>query len=172
MPKPLRESAMRNGYLLVSAIAWTLAACANGPISYLAATPQSSADAYSCAVRKVNELGYTITNTNKDAGFVTGTKQTSGLGTQFLTGSQYHDQLTISVFDQPNSPERQMRATTGRIDQRASLFGTSTTGVKPSSIGISDANAVLMACGKGTITQQTENEFVAVARRTVDFRVN
>lgn len=132
-----------------------LCSCATGPVSYLSATPKTLDDAYSCALAKVNELGYTITNTNKDAGFIAGTKQTSGLGTKLLTGSEYHDQLTVSIFNQANGG-RTMRATAGRVDQRASLLGTSTNTVKPSAAGIADANDVLLACGEGAVSKQPD----------------
>jgi len=131
-----------------------LGGCATAPISYVSLTPRPLEDAYSCALRKLNELGYTVTNTNKDAGFIAGTKQTSGLGTQLLTGSQYHDQLTVSIFD-AESGGRRIRATAGRIDQQTSLLGTSTSGVAPTEKGIADADALLKACGDGTVTKQS-----------------
>jgi hypothetical protein len=133
-----------------------LAGCSSGPRSFVAPTPQPIPDAYSCALSKVNELGYTVTNTNKESGFITGTKQTSGFGTKFLTGSEYHDQLTVSIFDQQGSTERTIRVTAGRVDRRSNLFGTSTNAVKPTEAGVSDARVLLTSCGKGTITEQTE----------------
>lgn len=139
-----------------------LTGCATAPISYLAATPKPAPDAYSCALAKVNELGYTITNTNKEAGFITGTKQTTGLGTQILTGSKYHDQLTVSIFDD-GSGGRRIRVTSGQTQERSNLLGTSSSGVAPSEKGKADANAVLQACGEGPITQQASLRFSAEA---------
>lgn len=142
-----------------------LGACATAPISYVAATPRPAPDAYTCVLAKVNELGYTITNTNKEAGFITATKQTSGLGTQLLTGSKYHDQLTISIFED-GTGARRIRATSGQTQERSNLFGTSSSGIKPSDKGKADANAVLVACGQGPIVQQASRQFAVEATAT------
>ncbi len=137
--------------------------CATGPVSFVSLTPRLAGDTYSCALRKVNELGYTVSNTNKDAGFITGTKQTSGLGTMILTGSQFHDQLTVSIFDAPGGNGRSIRATAGRVDQKSNVFGTSSTATAPTTAGKADANALLRACSDGTITQQGDGTFLAAA---------
>ena len=155
---------MRSGSL-VTAIAVVLSGCATAPISFLSSTPRPLDDAYSCALRKVNELGYTVSNTNKDAGFITGTKQTSGLGTKLLTGSEYHDQLTVSIFDDSAAGGRRIRVTAGRVDQKSNLFGTSTHAIQPSTAGIGDANTVLTACGSGPVTQQSDMVLESAARR-------
>ena len=141
----------------------TVSACATAPISYTSATPRPLDDAYTCALRKINELGYTVSNASKDAGFIAGTKQTSGLGTQILTGSQYHDQLTISIFESGDGA-RTIRATAGRVDQKTSLFGTSATGVAPTDKGTGDANAVLTACGNGAVTKQGDFAFESLVK--------
>jgi hypothetical protein len=59
-----------------------LGACAGAPRSFVAPTPRETGDAYASALSKVNELGYTVTNTSKEAGFIQATKQTSGFGTK------------------------------------------------------------------------------------------
>ncbi len=150
--------------LTLVAIALAVSSCRTAPISYLSLTPRPLDDAYACSLRKVNELGYTVSNTSKEAGFITGTKQTSGLGTKLLTGSEYHDQLTVSIFDAPNAGGRTIRVTAGRADRRSNLFGTSTQAVKPSKAGTSDANALLAACGQGAVTQQGDFAFESASR--------
>ena len=96
-------------------LALILAGCATAPVSYLVAAPQPSDAAYACALRKVNELGYTVTNSNKEAGFISADKQTSGLGTKIWSGAEYHDQLTVSVYGDSASGGRKIRATAGRV---------------------------------------------------------
>lgn len=138
-------------------------ACKTAPISYFAATPQPAGDAYTCALRKLNELGYTISNTNKEAGFITGDKQTSGLGTRLFTGSQYTSVLTVSIFDAPSTEGRRIRVTAAQVRERSNLFATSKNAEKPSDVGIADANAVLEACTQGDITRQARATFSADA---------
>lgn len=155
---PNLDVQMRAGILL--SFTALLGACSTAPLSYVSATPRPLEDAYACSLRKLNELGYTVSNTNREAGFISGTKQTSGLGTQILTGSQYHDQLTVSIFDSENGG-RQIRATAGRVDRNTSILGTSTTGVAPTPAGIADADALLKACGDGTVTKQGDATLVS-----------
>jgi hypothetical protein len=133
-----------------------LVGCSGGhPISYFALTPQPSPDAYACALRKVNELGYTITNTSKDAGFLTADKQTTGTMHKILTNSEVHDQLTVSVFDDAATQQRKVRVTAGTTEAKTGLLGgTSTSAQSPSDSGIADANSVLSACATGPITKQ------------------
>jgi hypothetical protein len=108
-------------------------------------------------------LGYTVSNTNKDAGFIAGTKQTSGLGTKLFLGSEYHDQLTVSIFDATGGTSRTIRVTAGRTDLKGNLFGTQANATEPTAAGIADANALLQSCGQGVITRQGEAAFSALA---------
>lgn len=144
--------------LVVGATLAGLAGCNTAPISYLATSPQPEDATYACVLRKVNELGYTIQNTNKEAGFVAGEKQTSGLGTAILTGRQYHDILTVSIFDDGKGGKT-VRATTGQSNESAFNFGAaSKTGQKPSNTGKKDAKEVLSACTQGAVTEQASTE--------------
>jgi hypothetical protein len=162
---------VRPAVLTVVTIVLLLAACSSAPISYFALTPQPADGAYACGLRKVNELGYTITNTNKDAGFITGDKQTSGMATRVLLGSEKHDQITVSVFDDAATHQRKVRVTTGQTEDKANSFGSSKSAKKPSDQGIADANAILTACSEGAITKQAllryEGEGRAVLVATV-----
>lgn len=137
---PLRTSLLVLGFALLAA------ACVTAPVSFSSPTPRPAEDAYACALRKVNELGYTVTNTSRESGFISGTKQTSGLGTQLLTGSQYHDQLTVSVFSAGDT-SRTIRVTAGRLDANTNALATRTTAVAPTEKGKTDAKAVLESCG-------------------------
>ena len=46
------------------------AACGGKPVSFIALAPQPAQTSYDCALRKVNELQYTVTNENREAGFI------------------------------------------------------------------------------------------------------
>lgn len=140
-------------------LAVALAGCATAPLSYVSTTPQPQATAFACAVRKINSLGYTVTNASKDAGFISAEKQTSGLGTTLLTGKKYQSAITVAVFD-GDQGRTQLRVTAGQGEENAVGFGrgagSKTTG-KPSAQGIADAKAILSACGTGEIQEQTSS---------------
>jgi len=138
---------------LVLASVLTVSCVSSAPISYVAATPDAGSGPYSCALRKLNEIGYTITNTNKEAGFITGDKQTSGAFAEAFTGKKYHDQITVSVFDAGNGAGK-MRVTAAQTEENAGyMFGkASATGVAPSKSGKADANTILTSCAQGPIT--------------------
>lgn len=154
---------MRRTVAFVAAL--LLAGCKTTPVSYFAITPQPIGDAYSCALRKVNELGYTVTNTNREAGFITADKQTTGTMTKLFTGSEYHDVITVSVFDDPATGGRKIRVTAASSNEQSSLLGTSKNNIAPSDKGQTDANALLTACGQGPITKQARATLTADERR-------
>jgi hypothetical protein len=128
----------------------TLVACTpTSPISYLANTPTPQDATYTCALRKVNELGYTVVNTDRQAGFINATKQTSGMAMAVLANAKYNDVLTVSIYDATDGDARTLRVTAGQTQERAMGFGAgagSATGVAPSQSGIADAKSVLATC--------------------------
>lgn len=145
---------MRRSILTLSTLA--LAACSTSPESFLSITPDPIDDAYTCALRQVNGLGYTVQNADRDAGFITAEKKASGLGTAILTGKEYYDVVTVSIFDSSDT-ERTIRVTAARAEQGAvNLFGDASrsSGQKPSDEGRADARKVLDICGDGPVVQQ------------------
>ena len=125
------------------------------PVSFTAAAPQPALTSYDCALRKINELQYTVTNTNREAGFIQADRQTSGLGTKLWTGSEYHDQLTVSVFGDSASGGRKMRVTAGGSNQRTGAFGMTSNQTKsPSEEAKAAANEILRTCGTGPVSVQ------------------
>ena len=131
----------------------TVVACGGTPISFASVTPQPAADAYACALSKVNELGYTVTNTNKEAGFITADKQKTGALAKALLGSEDHDQLTISVFNDGTTGKRKVRVTAAATSAQSNLFGTKTSAKSPSEEAVADANTLLTACSEGPISR-------------------
>src|SRR4029079_8412025 len=99
------------------------------------------------ALRRINELGYNITNVNKEARFITADKQTTGKAFKLWTGAEFHDQLTVSIFGDSASGGRKMRVTAASVSRQSNLFGTSTEGKPPSDEGKRNANDLLIACG-------------------------
>lgn len=130
-----------------------LVGCATSPISYSGIVPPGTLDLYSCAVQQLNLLDYTIEGGDRETGFVRGRKQTSGLGTAILTGKNYHDVLTASVFENPATSERTLRVTAARVQENAiGIFGGNEQGISPSDSGKEDANTLLAQCGAENVT--------------------
>lgn len=138
-------------------VSLALAGCSAAPISFQGVAPPGRQTAYDCAVAQLNILDYTIEDGNSDAGFVRGRRQNSGLGTQILTGSTFHDVLTASVFDNPVSGETNLRVVVTQIadhDSGGFFSGEPEEGedvIEPSESGIADARALLANCGVSNI---------------------
>lgn len=150
-----------------------LVGCSVAPVSYYGVAPPGRDNAYECALAQLNILGYTIEDGNKDAGFIRGRKQTSGLGTQLLTGNAYHDLLTATTFDNPATGETNLRVVASRIaDHDISVLGGLSDDepaegletIAPSDSGKQDARALLMNCGVGNVIgPSAEQEQYALA---------
>jgi hypothetical protein len=111
----------------------------------------------------VNELGYTVTNTDRGGGFITADKQRRG-ALLVLTGREDQDRLTVSIFDDSTSQRRKVRVTAVTISTSAGTSGSRTVTKAPSDVAISDANALLSSCSEGPSTRQSR---VNVGRRGV-----
>ena len=66
----------------------TVVSCVS-PKAYMVRTPVAPDDAFSQCMRKVNELGYTVVDTDRAAGFIRAER--------YVTG--HIDELTISIFE-------------------------------------------------------------------------
>jgi hypothetical protein len=53
-----------------------VAGCAINPVQYNSPMPLGLDAAFACALRQLNELGYTVTNTDKSAGYLAAERQT------------------------------------------------------------------------------------------------
>jgi hypothetical protein len=143
----MRTTRMAMGACLLA----SLVGCSSAPISYAASSPTPQDGLYACALRTVNELDYSVTTTNKDAGFISAEHRTStGLG-EDLTVQKYHDVLTISILEQPAGGPRRLRVTVGQTRRTTVLLGRSSeSNIAPSDKGKADANTVLAACAPGS----------------------
>ena len=129
-----------------------LAACQTAPVSFTAPVPRPEDDAYSCALRLFNELGFQIVNADREAGFITGEKQTSGVATAIITGNNYYDHLTISIFDDGSGGET-MRVTAGSMNESAlGLRGKRPNA--PQESAKTAARKILGSCASGEIVEQ------------------
>ena len=136
---------MKRPFLLSSLI---LVGCSTSPLSYSGVTPRSASDGYTCAMQQMNGLGYTVEDADRDAGFIRGTKPTSGLGTAIFFGKKYHDLMTVVVFDGVEGTTT-MRVTAGQVEESGVLIPLmgNTTVKKPTDDGIADAHELLAQCG-------------------------
>lgn len=141
-------------WLAPALFAFGVLGCSSAPISYSSNTPTPLDGTYACALSKINELGYTLSNTNKDAGFIQAARHTSsGLG-EALSGKKTFDQLTVSIFDAPGGGKT-LRVTAATAEQSSGLFGKSSeAGTAPSGTAKAHAAAILTACAPGPITER------------------
>ena len=121
-------------------------------------------------------MSYDIQDGNADAGYVVGRKQTSGIGTQIITGNTYHDVLRAQVYDDTNTGNTHLRVVASRIvDQDVSLLGGLTDEpeqgedrIAPSESGMSDARALLSNCGVSSISNPPGEQAAYLLQGTVD----
>jgi hypothetical protein len=128
-----------------------LAGCVHGPTSYHSLTPATSDVAYNCALRRVNELGYTVTETNKESGFIVGDKQTS-TWTEGITGRRHFDRLTVSIYA-ADTAWRAVRVTAASMQERTRAFSGSLSPTSTRDQVKADATAVVTACTDGVIAK-------------------
>jgi len=148
-------------------------ACSSAPISFISTTPAPLERGYACALSKVNELGYTLSNTNKDAGFIQAVRHTSGGLGEALSGKKTYDQLTIAIYDAPEGGKT-MRVTAGTTEQsRGLLARSSESSTAPSSKAKAHAVTILNACAPGAVKQvgdAASMSFEAQAQSAIQIR--
>ena len=157
-------------------LALLLAACSSAPVSFYGVAPPGRESAYQCAVAQLNIMGYTIEDGNSDAGFVRGRRQTSGLGTQILTGNTYHDVLVATSFDDPSTGETNLRVVASRVaEQDVGLLGALSDEpaqgedrIAPSDSGMADAQALLTNCGVSSVTGPARGQEQYLLQGAVD----
>ncbi|MEJ2503665.1 MAG: hypothetical protein P8177_10215 [Gemmatimonadota bacterium] len=137
---------------MLPALALLLTACgAAGPTSFTAPVPRSAdADPYACALRQVNELGFTVVDADRASGFLVAEKQTTGALETFFGDAHEFDRLTVSIYDD-GADGRTLRVTAGEVSRGGEEASGSES---PEASGIEAAQAVLRACSTGEIRQR------------------
>ncbi|HEX2201664.1 MAG TPA: hypothetical protein VHG91_00125 [Longimicrobium sp.] len=105
-------------------------------------------ESFSCAMREVNELGYTVADADRGAGFLRAERDRTSLGDALLGGVQRFDQLTLTVFPREDRRTVLRVVTDGyEVEARGENRGGRVSGV-PSPRADEDARAILSACGE------------------------
>jgi hypothetical protein len=138
------------------ALALLLAGCgAGGPTSFLAPVPRSAdTDPYDCALRRINELGFTLVDADRASAFLVAEKQTTGALETFLGDAHEFDRITVSIYGDGQGG-RTMRVTAGEVARGGEKASGSES---PEPSGIEAARAVLQACTTGEIREQGRAE--------------
>lgn len=163
---------------LIAFVALAATGCvSSAPVEFSGVAPPGRDTAYQCAVAQLNIMGYTIEDGNADVGFVRGRKQTSGIGTQIVTGNTYHDLLTANAYDVPATGETHLRVVASRIAEHdVALVGILAGDepeqgediIGPSDTGKSDARALLANCGVSNVTGDSDGQEGFLLQGTVD----
>lgn len=102
----------------------------------------STAEAFACAMRTVNELGYEVLAADRGAGFLRARRETTGTLTMILTSDESFDILTVTVY--PSASGATMLRVVARGEDRGDEGRDSTVA---SEAGYRDAAGVRAACG-------------------------
>lgn len=132
--------------MLVLAVA---SACAGGPQSFSRAGTMSIPDRYSCAMAKVNELGYTVANADRGAGLIRAQKESSGVVDEVVSGTHNFRVLTISIYEETESGNTQMRITASQREEGildGAFSGGEESGQAPDDETKQAAREILNAC--------------------------
>ncbi len=131
-----------------------LAGCAAKQISFNSVTPATGDASYDCVLRKVNELGYTVTASNREARFLSAAREFHKSATQAFTRQRYYDRLTVSIVD-ADSAWRKIRITTeGTVERDNALAGQTSRAKAPTDSVQADASAILIACARSAVTKE------------------
>ena len=121
--------------------------CNTKPVSFSSPMLLPQEAAFNCAFKQVNELGYTVTNADKGAGYLTAEKQTRSHSLGDLGSNTHHDRLTVSIYAS-DSATRTTRVIAASDREEHSLVMVRTAGAKPSDQVRKDAGVLLDACVK------------------------
>lgn len=143
---------------LVIAAAAAACAPARGPVAYSVPVPAGDG-AFACAHRTINEMGFTVTNADREAGFIAAEK--------YLThGVTYHDVLSVSIFQAAGASGHTLRVS-AKEAERDGDDGERSSGT-PSAHGSAAARILAQTCAPGAqITPQRTAAGYTVQARVV-----
>lgn len=131
--------------LAVALIAVAFAACITGvPVSTQTVAPLGTDRTLDCATQQLKALGYTIAAGDSRIGFVRGEKYLPTAERWLIPGTAERDVLTATVLADPETGESSLRLTAGLRNQDDAG--------RPTTTGISDANAIVATCTDGNAT--------------------
>ncbi len=140
------------------------AGCAAKSRSFNSPTPATSGASYDCVLRKLNELGYTVTSASRESRLITARKEFHKSATQAFTRQSYFDRLIISIADADSSTRTVQITATGSVENAHLLTGTTSRAKAPSDMGQTDASAILTACAGDLVTKEGGDSSKHVSR--------
>lgn len=147
---------------LIPWLVLTAVACVppSGPVTYVAPAPATAESAFACAYRTINEMGFTVTNADRDAGFISAEKY-------IRSGVTYHDALSVAIFQAAGASEQTLRVTAMQGERQRDDDEPVSSGT-PSAHGRAAARIVAETCAPGStpVLQNTAAGYQAQARVT------
>jgi hypothetical protein len=87
------------------------------PFSTSFSSPKDRQELFQCATTQVNQLGFTVLDANKEAGFMRAERNVSE-ARNVMVGLRYFEVLSISVYDDTDNGHSAMRVTAESQQQR------------------------------------------------------
>lgn len=141
----------------------TATACVppSGPVAYVAPLAATGEGAFVCAYRTINEMGFTVTSADRDAGFIAAEKY-------ITSGVTYHDALSVAIFQPAGASEQTLRVTAMHGQRQRQREDRGVSSGAPSAHGRAAARIVAETCAPGStpVLQNTAAGYQAQARVT------
>ena len=131
-----------------------LTGCAAGPVMYHTSTPNTADETYVCALRQVNELGYTVTTADKESARIVGQRQFHNNSLPGIGGNVKRDEINVAIYPDSGGRTRKLRITASTEQETHTLLSTRIHDLKPTDKVRADASAILNACGSGVVTTE------------------
>ena len=108
-----------------------LTGCAAGPAVYHTSTPNTADETYVCALRQINELGYTVTTADKESARIVGQRQFHNNSLPGIGGNAKRDEINVAIYPDSGGRRRKLRITASTEQGTHTLLSTQIRDLKP-----------------------------------------
>ena len=128
--------------------------CVTKPVQVSALTILPVDSVFACVFKQVNDRGYTVTSSDKSAGFLTAEKQTRAKSLGLVGTKTNSDRLTVSIYS-ADGATRNIKIAASSDREELSFVGTQKRGARPSEQVQADADSVVSVCKKSAVSKAT-----------------
>ena len=136
---------------IISPRSFAVTGCLSHPVTLNSLTPARRDDVYACALQRVKEMGYVAEIDNREAGLLTGRRQTRKRDLGSVGGNARYDELSVSVTE-TDSAMRKLQVKAGRsLETHSKFSGEQRQERGPGDNVRGEAQALLNACTEAGI---------------------